>query len=211
MPEPTVPQSFLDLVSRLRGQAGQSFMDLLSRIPGAAQSRATRDPMLFLRGAQMPGYHGLTGFGASVIGPEVTEPLQAARPGQMQGTARHEVIHQILGGTKVPPAEFLKALPPDISELMRAALTKNFATDKWGEEIPAHLGSSFDVPGSAYGTNQAYDLGLEPAQAQQAWNTYLSLLAKQDPSKAAKLLRFANPSALAEQSKQSTPAKAVNQ
>jgi len=124
----------------------------------------------------------------SVVGPDVAAPMEPATPGKMQGTVQHEVIHQMLGETKVPTEKFLSALPPDIAEPMRAHLTKNFPKSKWGEEIPAHLGASGVVaPGSDPRVNQAETIGLSPEQAQKAWKVYLSLLAKQDPKKAAKL------------------------
>lgn len=124
----------------------------------------------------------------SVVGPDVTAPMEPAAPGKMQGTVQHEVIHQVMGDTKVSTDKFLDALPAEIAEPMRAHLTKNFPKSKWGEEIPAHLGASgVHAPGSDPRINQAETIGLSPEQAQKAWKVYLSLLAKQDPKKAAKL------------------------
>ena len=130
----------------------------------------------------------LTEGPVSVVGPDVTAPMEPSAPGKMQGTVQHEVIHQVLGETKVSSDKFLDALPSEIAEPMRAHLTKNFPKAKWGEEIPAHLGASgVNAAGSDPRINQAETIGLSPEQAQKAWKVYLSLLAKQDPKKAAKL------------------------
>jgi hypothetical protein len=180
--------SFMDLVGRLASQ-----------IPGAAQSRATHGPMLFtdsplLMDVLAPGDWGATLGKASIVGPGSTKALDSGRPGDMQGVPRHEIVHQIMGDTKLAPEDLFKALPPDISERMRNHLTQNIPRNQWGQEIAARLGSSgVDYPGSDPRTTQAYTLGLSSEQAQQTWNTYLSLLSKQNPQMAAKLLRFSRP------------------
>jgi hypothetical protein len=128
---------------------------------------------------------------ASVISPLATGPMERPKQGEMQGVPRHEAIHQFLGDTKVSPDALLSQLPPNVAEAMRAHLTQNIPKSQWADEIAARLGSSgINAPGSDPRINQAETLGISPQQAQQAWSKYLSLLAKTDPTKAAKLMRY---------------------
>jgi hypothetical protein len=127
----------------------------------------------------------------SVVSPDATSPMEQPKQGGMQGVARHEAIHQFLGDSHVSPEALLSQLPPNVAEAMRAHLTKNVPKSQWADEIAARLGASgINAPGSDPRINQAETLGISPQQAQQAWPKYLSLLAKTDPAKAAKLMRY---------------------
>ncbi len=200
MPSVSLPEN---LTGVMRNKVGE----LLGSDKGAdystAYSRLTHRPVIVAHSQEQmdqlasgdrgstflkPGDQGVGGGPlAQVVREHLDEgPVSVVGPQSGPGTVLHESIHQVLGDTKVSGDKLMAALPSDVREKMRAALTDKFPKYKWADEIAAHLGAS-NRKGAE---DQSKQLGLTPKEAKQAWQVYLSLLEKQDPKKAAKLKKY---------------------
>jgi hypothetical protein len=212
-------QQFPGLLKNKLGQAIGSVGPQESPDYNLAYSRLSHDPMIMANSSQQmkqldpndwgatfqkPGDVGIGGGPlaqlvrsqlpsgpVSVVSPDATSTMEQPKQGGMQGVPRHEAIHQFLGDSHVSADSLLSQLPQPVADQMRSYLTQNVPKSQWANEIAARLGSSgINAPGSDPRINQAETLGISPQQAQQAWSKYLSLLAKTDPAKAAKLMRY---------------------
>jgi len=219
MPDQSMPEPSPSFLALLKNRVQELFGGQPGTA-GAheAYSRLTRRPMYMAGSEQQaerigPGNYGSTflhpgdvGMGGGPLAELVREqlpsgPVTVLNPALLtegkEGVPTHESMHQYLGEEAVSPEVLLKALPKETADRLRTGL-KNLS-DKAGYsagnipgELAARVLSSGAVTqGADFMKSQGATIGLtDPAEAKLVRETYLKLLAKQDPKKAARLASY---------------------